>query len=361
MKTIALDLILVGFGNVGRRFARLLQERDNLLTRNYGLTWRVVGIATRNHGIATNPGGLDIGQALSLVDGGGSLATLRGNAATGRRETLGSALELIEAATHAADADRVQVVIETTVLDIERGQPAIDHVRKALRAGAHVITANKGPVAFAYRELTDFATALGRSFLFEGAVMDGVPIFNLVRETLPAVTISGFRGIVNSTTNYVLTRMEQGRTFAEALAEMQGAGIAEADASHDIEGWDAAAKTAALMNVLMKADVTPHDIDRRGIAAITPEMLHDASRQGHRLRLVASGGRQDGKAVGRVAPTLVPEHDVLAGLTGVQNALVLQTDLLDDICMTQLGGGVTQTAYALLSDLITVRRRLTPA
>lgn len=358
MKTTALDLILVGFGNVGRRFARLLQERDDALARTYGLTWRVVGIATRTHGIAMNPAGLDLSQALSLVDAGGSLATLRGNAATGRRETLGSGLELIESATHAADADRAQVVVETTVLDIARGQPAIDHVRKALRAGAHVITTNKGPVAFAYRELDDFATALGRSFLFEGAVMDGVPVFNLVRETLPSVAIAGFRGIVNSTTNHVLTRMEEGQTFAGALAEMQAAGIAEADASLDIEGWDAAAKASALMNVLMKAEVTPHAIDRTGIGDVTPAMLQDARRHGKRLRLVATGGRRDGKAFGRVAPEPVPEQDVLAGLTGMQNALVLQTDLLGEICITQLGGGLTQTAYALLSDLVTVCRRL---
>ena len=358
MKTIALDLVLVGFGHVGRRFARLLQEQEKTLGRMHGLAWRVIGIATRSHGIAFSPAGLDVSQALTLVEGGGTLAKLRGNQATGPRATLGSAAELIEQATHADDADRVQVMVETTVLDITRGQPAIDHVRKALRAGAHVITANKGPVAFAYREIDDFATALGRSFLFEGAVMDGVPIFNLVRETLPAVTILGFRGIVNSTTNHILTEMEQGRAFGEALAEMQAAGIAEADASLDVDGWDAAAKTAALLNVLMKAEATPRDIDRTGIDALTPGMLQDAKRQGQRLRLVATGGRRDGKAFGRVAPELLPEGHALARLRGMQNGLVLQTDLLGEICMLQLEGGLTQTAYALLSDLVAVRRRL---
>ena len=358
MKTIALDLILVGFGNVGRRFARLLQEHEGVLSRSYGLSWRVIGIGTRSHGIAMNPDGLDVTQALALVEGGGSLAALRGNTAARPREALGSALELIEAATHAADADRIQVVVETTVLDITRGQPAIDHVRKALRAGANVVTANKGPVAFAYRELDEFATALGRSFLFEGAVMDGVPVFNLVRDTLPGVTVLGFRGIINSTTNHILTQMEQGRTFREALADMQAAGIAEADASLDVDGWDAAAKTAALLNVLMKADTTPRDIDRTGIGGVTPDALQAAMRAGQRLRLVASGERRDGKPVGRVAPERLPEGDVLAGLTGMQNALVLRTDLLGEISITQLEGGLTQTAYALLSDLIAVRRRL---
>jgi homoserine dehydrogenase len=358
MKTIALDLIFVGFGNVGRRFARLLQEREGMLARSHGLTWRVVGIATRSHGIAFNPSGLDLTQALTLVEGGGSLAKLRGNLAIGARTTLSSALDLIEQATHAGDADRVQAVVETTVLDITRGQPAIDHVRKALRAGAHVITANKGPVAFAYRELDEFATALGRSFLFEGTVMDGVPIFNLVRDTLPAVTINGFRGIINSTTNHILTAMEDGLSFAAALMAMQKSGIAEADASLDVDGWDAAAKTAALMNVLMKAELTPREVDRTGIGGVTPEMLADARRRGARLRLVASGGRRDGTCVARVAPELVPEADALAQLKGMQNGLVLQTDLMGDLAILQLGSGLTQTAYALLSDLVTVRRRM---
>ncbi|MGE5362458.1 MAG: hypothetical protein ACM3NQ_25860 [Bacteroidales bacterium] len=358
MKTLALDLILVGFGNVGRRFARLLQEHEGVLSRSYGLSWRVVAVATRSHGMAFTPSGLDLAQALALVEGGGSLAKLRGNAAMGPHTSINSALDLIEEATHAGDADRVQVVVETTVLNIERGQPAVDHVRKALRAGAHVITANKGPVAFAYRELDDFATALGRSFLFEGAVMDGVPIFNLVRETLPAVTINGFRGIVNSTTNHILTEMERGQTFDDALTAMQAAGIAEADASLDVDGWDAAAKTAALLNVLMKADVTPRDIERTGIRGVTGEMLADARQKGMRLRLVASGVRRDGKCVGRVAPELVGDTDPLGQLRGMQNSLVLQTDLMGDIAISQLGGGLTQTAYALLSDLVTVRRRL---
>lgn len=358
MKTIALDLILVGFGNVGRRFARLLQEREDVLARTYGLTWRVVGIATRSHGVAMNPVGLDLTQALTLVEGGGSLAKLRGNAATGPRETLGSALELIEAATHAADTDRAQVVVETTVLDITRGQPAIDHVRKALRAGAHVVTANKGPVAFAYRELDDFATALGRAFLFEGTVMDGVPVFNLAREALPGVAILGFAGVINSTTNHILTELEQGRPFAEALARMQASGIAEADPSLDTDGWDAAAKTAALLNVLMKAEVTPRDIDRTGISALTPEVMQEAKGRGQRVRLVATGGRENGRPFGRVAPETLPDTHPLARLEGMQNALVLQTDLLGEVCITQLTSGLTQTAYALLSDLITVRRRL---
>ena len=194
------------------------------------------------------------------------------------------------------------MVVETTVLDIERGQPATEHVMAALRGGAHVVTANKGPVAFAYREIMAAAQTERRRFLFEGAVMDGIPVFNLVRETLPAVDILGFRGVINTTTNYILTAMEAGRTFDEALAEMQAAGIAEADPSFDVDGWDAAAKTAALVNVLMRGAVTPRTIDRTGIRGITPEDMRNAVRRGKRIRLVASAERRDGQIAARVAP-----------------------------------------------------------
>ena len=237
------------------------------------------------------------------------------------------------------------------------GQPAIDHVRAALGAGAHVITANKGPVAFAYHELSDLARTAERAFLFEGTVMDGVPIFNLVRETLPAVEILGFRGVVNSTTNHILTEMEAGRSFDDALADMQRNGITEADPSLDIDGWDAAAKTAALANVLLGARLTPHLIDRTGIRNVTAEDIRRAAERGRRIRLIVSAHRGKVEIAGRVAPFEIDQHAPLATLKGMQNALVLETDVLGELAITELSAGLTQTAYALLSDLVTVRRR----
>ena len=256
----------------------------------------------------------------------------------------------------AAARQRRLVVVETTPLDIARGQPAIGHVRAALGGGAHVITANKGPVAFAYRSLARAAQRADRRFLFEGAVMDGIPIFNLVRETLPAVTISGFRGVVNSTTNYILTAMERGERFDTALASMQRAGIAEADPSFDVDGWDAAAKTAALANVLLAARLTPASVEREGIADITPARIAAARAAGCRVKLIASAERTSGTVRARVRPMDVAAGDLLAGLEGQQNAIVFQTDLLGEIAIVQRGGGLTQTAYALLSDLVAIGR-----
>jgi homoserine dehydrogenase len=227
-------------------------------------------------------------------------------------------------------------------------------VEAAFRARCHVVTANKGPAAFAYRRLRSLAEIAGVAFFFEGAVMDGVPIFNLVRETLPAITVNGFRGVINATTNEILTALEDGEEFAAALARMQAAGIAEADPSLDIDGWDAAAKAAALANVLLGSDVTPHDVHRAAVDPGAGAAARAARAQGKRLRLVASA-RRGGRPAVRLEE--LSADDLLGGLRGTANALILDTDLLGQIAICQLGGDLTQTAYALLSDLITVRRR----
>lgn len=368
-----IDLLLVGFGNVGRRFVRLLQERSEILARAHDLEWRVTGIATRRHGMAFDRQGLDVEAALAVVETGRSLDALQPGSGPALRRGSGQALR--RGSGRAAGDPRARptdalslialgagshpcVLVETTVLDIHRGQPAIDHVRAAFAAGAHVITANKGPVAFAYDELASEARRAGRTFLFEGAVMDGVPIFNLVRETLPAVDIIGFRGVLNSTTNYMLTAMASGREASDALADMQAAGIAEADAALDVDGWDAAVKTAALVNVLMDGMTRPQQINRVGIGGVTREDVQGAMRRRERIRLIASAERHGGDVVARVAPMALPESDPLAQLRGMANGLMLRTDLLGEIGVLELDSGLTPTAYALLSDLVAVRRRL---
>ena len=348
------DLALVGFGNVGRTFARLLDERRPRLLADYDFDCRVVAIATRTHGCVHSADGVDAVAAAGRVEAGGMVA----DASSARSMTPSGALECI---TRLALSDApLRVLVETTTLSIEEGRPAIDHVEAALNAGCHVVTANKGPAAFAWRRLRSLAERNGVSFLFEGAVMDGIPVFNLVRETMPAVDILGFRGVINSTTNEVLTALEDGEEFAPALARMQAAGIAEADPSLDIDGWDAAAKTAALANVLFAADTNPHEVDRTGIGPGSGEAARAAVKRGKRLRLVASARRGERPVV---RPMELASDDLLAGLRGTANAIVFETDLLGDVAICQLGGGLTQTAYALLSDLVAIRRilRLRPA
>ena len=365
------DLILIGFGNVGQRFVSLLDEQRTTLARQYGISPRLVGIATRRHGQAFSARGVDIGKVRLKPD-----TTYRSPATTSTtsrsyvvsgfsrsvNRTADDTLAFLRDAlqrSRAAARERRLVVVETTTLDVNRGEPAASYIRAALAANAHVITANKGPVACAYAALRRAAKRADRRWLFEGAVMDGVPVFNLVRETMPAVKILGFRGIVNSTTNFILTAMEQGQRFDDALAEMQAKGIAEADASLDIDGWDAAAKTAALANVLLGGRLTPAVVERQGITREAAARAIEATSRGRRLKLVARAARQPRGVTARVSLEELAGDDPLAQIEGQQNAIILSTDLLGEIAIVQRGGGLTQTAYALLSDLVTIARGVT--
>ncbi len=338
-------LVLVGYGHVGRRFARLLEETADTLA-GLGIHPRIVAVATRRHGAIADIGGLDRARIDAALAG------------TTSSEIASSASFITDVlATLRAHPTLVPMVVEITTLDIERGEPAISHVRAALAAGAHVISANKGPVAFAHRVLADEARRSGRAYLFEGAVMDGIPIFNLVRETMPAVDIRGFRGVVNSTTNFILTALEQGEPFADALARMQAAGIAEADPRHDVDGWDAAAKAAALANVLLDANVTPHDVVREGLTPDVGARAIAARADGRRLKLVASATGRGADVRLRVALESLGHDDPLAALEGMANALEFETWPLGRVVITQRDGGLEITAYALLADMVTICRR----
>jgi homoserine dehydrogenase len=342
---LRIALLLAGFGNVARRFVRLLDESREYLASE-GIDTVVVSFATRRHGRLFDLAGMaDDRLAQIALEGSAEEST--------PLQFLTDALERTRAA-----AFDVRVLVETTTLDIESGEPAMSHVRAAFAHGAHVISANKGPVALAHRALAGEAEAAGVFFLFEGAVMDGIPIFNLVRETMPGVTVRGFRGVVNSTTNYLLTAMERGEAFDAALQRMQAAGVAEADPSLDVEGWDAAAKTAALANVWLDADMTPRKIEREGITADTGVRAREVLSRGHRLKLVASAEGRGAGVVGRVRLMELAPDDPLAMLDEQGNALEIDTWPLGRIVITQRDGGLEKTAYALLSDLVTVARRI---
>jgi homoserine dehydrogenase len=345
-----LELIFVGFGNVARRTVRLLEQMRGRLP----FDWKGVAVITARHGWAHAAAGLDMAAVLEVLDSGRSLAD----------ERRGDAADLITGLcslrSRVANDGRL-VCVETTVLDIRAGEPATSHVRAALSGGAHVVSANKGPAAFAYRALADLAEARSRQFLFEGAVMDGIPVLNLVRETLPGVVVTGFRGVINSTTNHILTALDRGEAFDAALARMQAEGIAESDPTLDVDGWDTAAKTAVLMNVLMGARVTPHDIEREGIRGVSPADVRAAAARGERLRLVASADCDAGSPRGRVRLERVAASHPFGSLEGQQNAILIRTDLLGEVGILQRDGGLTQTAYAIVSDLATIAGRLTRA
>jgi homoserine dehydrogenase len=337
-------LALLGFGNVGRAFARLLLKKREALARDYDLEWRVVAVAARRAGAAIHPDGIAIEQALRAVEQGGSLPSF----------SAAPAPATTDAFIHACGAD---VLFENTPVNYETGQPAIDHLRAGLDAGMHVITANKGPVVHAYRELRDLARRQGRHFYFESSVMDGAPIFSLWRTALPGARLESFRGVLNSTTNLILTLMESGHTFDEAVAQAQSIGVAETDPSGDILGWDAAVKVAALVTVLMDTPHLPQQVERQGIEAITPTLVREAREQGRRWKLICQASREEtGRIVSRVGPEQIGTDDLLYSVLGTSSSVTFVSDVLGRLTVTEENPGPETTAYGLLADFINAVR-----
>lgn len=338
-----LNLILVGFGNVGKAFARLLERKQSALAQQYGVRTRITGIASGHHGLAVQPGGLDWKKAIELVESGQSLESLS------IRPVPSSTLDLIR--TCPGD-----FLFEISPVNHQTGQPAADHLKAALEAGMHAVTANKGPVVHAYQELTELAAIHKRRFLFESAVMDGAPIFSLFREPLPAIELKGFRGILNSCTNLLLELMEQGKTFEEAVAYGHSIGITETDPSADIDGWDASIKVAALCTVLMGVPLKPVDVDRTGIRGVTPKMISDALQAGERWKLVCTAYREGSGVSARVAPERVTSSSPLYCINGTSSYVQFETDVLPGLGIVENNPGPETTAYGLLADMINALR-----
>jgi len=331
-------LALLGFGNVGRALARLLQRKEAELKEKYDITFTVTGIATGRHGSAIHPNGLDLEKALTLVESGQSLSAIS-------KYPITDSLDFV----HSVPAD---VLFENSPVNHHNGEPAITHLRTALELDMHAITANKGPVVHAYRELTELAQAKGRKFYFESTVMDGAPIFSLFRSALPAAQLTSLRGILNSTTNLILGRMENGETFEDAVKYCQQIGLAETDPSGDVDGWDAAIKVAALVTVLMGVPFKPQDVDRTGMRGITAKMVAEAKAQGKRWKLVCTAERDGNTVKGRVAPELVTPSSPLYSVEGSSSIVEFHTDTLSSLSIVEGNPGPETTAYGLLADFI---------
>ncbi len=243
------------------------------------------------------------------------------------------------------------MLFEATSLNVENGQPAIDHIRAALEHGAHAITANKGPIVHAYRELRDLAKTRGKRFLFESTVMDGVPVFSLFPQ-LPLIHLQGFHGILNSTTNVILGEMEQGLSFDEALKKAQALGVAETDATHDIDGWDAAVKTAALITVLMDVPVRLDQIERDGIRDLTTSALRNARRDGWPFKLVCRARRTPNGVEASVKPEKVLSTQPMARISGTSSYIYFETDIFPGLAITEDNPGLYATAYGMLADFV---------
>lgn len=340
-----LSICMIGFGNAGKEFCRMLLDEGDKIKNTYGYEVLIAAIATRSKGTLYDPSGVDVKRALEEVE---SIARFSENNP-----------QLVQLnSIEAIKKSRADVMIELSTLSIKDGQPAISHIETAFEYGMHVITANKGPVAWAYKRLKAIGDEKGLAFLHETTVMDGAPIFNLVRETLPGCKVISFKGILNSTTNFIMEEMEAGSDFDSALREAQRGGFAEAEPSMDIDGWDAAAKTTALINVLLDGNITPMDIDRTGISHITLKEIEEAKNNGGKIKLLCEGFR-DGNAVkGKVYPAFVDNKDIFSNIDSTTSILSITTDLMGEICMVERNPEIQQTAYGIFSDLLTLIGRL---
>ena len=343
------NLCFLGLGNVNRTLIRVLEDRTQELRDRHRIAYRFTGVASRRLGWIADPNGLDPHAHVAETNVARTLpSTSSGQALSAKPQKSDQKLSDVRDWLTKAQAD---VLFEATSLNVETGQPAIDHIRAAFDHGAHAITANKGPIVHAYRELRDLAAARGKKFLFESTVMDGVPIFSFF-DQLPTVHVQGFHGILNSTTNVILGGMEDGLTLDEALKKAQALGVAETDATHDIDGWDAAVKTAALITVLMDIPVRLADIEREGIRDLTPQALRNARRDGWPFKLVCRAQRVSGGVEAIVAPEKVLATSPMGKIAGTSSYLHFETDIFPGLAITEENPGLYATAYGLLADFV---------
>ena len=328
-------LCFIGFGNVGRALARLLVSKSAELHENYGIEWEIVGIATRRMGWRASENAIDVTRLLSGSDETASVQSID--------EWLALA--------------KPDVVFETTSLNPETGQPAIEYLRQSLQAGAHTITANKAPIVYAYDELNRIAVAQGRRLMFESTVLDSAPVFSLFRETLPAVKIRGFSAVFNSTTNVILETMEEGRSFAEGVKTAQELGVAETDPSHDVDGWDSIMKVCAIARVILRAPLLPADVRREGIRGLDSATLQAARAEGKPFKLLSRATvNADGSVTAIVRPEQIALNDPLGGVRGTSLAIHFELDTIPGLTIVSHRPNLQSTAYGLLADFINATR-----
>lgn len=340
-------MVLVGFGNVGREFARLLLERRHVLSRRSGIEVSVIGILTAHHGGVENSKGIDLRKAIRAAEAGASIEG-------GGRAIRESSVEYLR-------RSRADVAVEITPLRIAPRQIALDHILAAFASGKHVITANKGPVVYHYRRLKEIARKNRLGFRYEGTVLDGAPVFNLFQETLRGVRIESFEGILNSTSNFILSEIEAGRTYDSAVQAARAIGFLETDPSMDLDGWDATAKACLLANILMDGRLRPEAVPRQGVSSLGGAAIPQARASGRRLKQIARGWREGRTAKAAVSiESIDPDHPLFP-VAGTSSSLIVRTDMLKEFQIIERNPGLRQTAYALYSDLIAIDEgRLTP-
>jgi len=339
-------LAFIGFGTVGQGLTDILLEKKELLEKKYDFQYSIVAISDIMKGSVYDENGLDMKKVLELVKKGKKLDEYP----TGQKGM--NAIDTIKK----TNAD---IIIEVTYTDVKTGEPAIKHIKTALNAGKHVVSTNKGPVVKKAVELLDLAKENKVCYGFEGVVLAGTPSLNLAYYNLSGNNIKGFKGILNGTTNYILTRMEEGMSYEDALKKAQQLGYAEADPTGDVEGLDALGKVVILTNVVLGKNISWEDVERKGITQITKKDIDAAKSEGKRWKLIGSCEIQkDGSIKAKVWPEKLPLNDPLAGVMEATNALTYYTDELGSVTIVGPGAGRRETGFALLIDLLNINRNL---
>jgi homoserine dehydrogenase len=344
-----LKIGLIGCGTVGTGLLEILEKKSDRLKEQYDFEAKIVAISDRLKGSLLIPEGIDIRKLLSLLNEGKRIDQYYGE---GKTAELIEPLDMIEK----CEAD---VIAELTYTDIQTGEPATSYIKKALRTGKHVVTSNKGPAALYYGELRKMADQNNLFFRIEGTVMSGTPVFSLFESGLAGNEIREVKGILNGTTNFILTKMElDNMDYAEALKLAQKLGYAEADPTADVEGYDAVAKIVILSNVLLEGELTPAGVRRKGITSLTREQILAAKAQGFRYKLIAQTRKAGDNIEASVSPQKLPLSDPLAGIMGAQNALTFDLDLMGKVTIQGAGAGKIETGFSILSDILAIHQRL---
>ena len=333
-------LAILGFGTVGQGICEILLKKKDQFKEKYNFDFEVVAVADFINGNAYNSDGLDIPLMLE-------------EAKAKKKFTKDAVdwdnLKLIRE----CNAD---VLCELTYTDLKTGGPAIDHCKTALESGINVVTSNKGPAALKYPEMKKIADANNVKFMIEGTVCAGTPVINLTDGPLAGCEISKIKGILNGTTNYMLSEMEKGMGYDEVLKVAQDLGYAEADPTGDVEGHDARGKVTILANIVMGASLDINDVSCEGITKITPGDIQKAKDQNSRWKLIGTVEKKDGKVIGSVEPQMIELSHPLAGVMGATNALTFTTDLLGDVTIVGPGAGKIETGFSILTDILSIHR-----
>ncbi len=338
-------LAFIGFGTVGQGLTEILLEKKEMLADKFDFHWTIVGISDIMKGSIYDENGLDAKKILNLLKSGKKLDDYP----TGIKDM--NSIETIK-------KTNANTIVEVTFTDIKTGEPALTHIRTAINSGKNVVSTNKGPVVKEALSLLNLAEKNNVFYGFEGVVLAGTPVINLAKYTLAGNKITGFRGILNGTTNYILTRMEEGMSYEDALKKAQDLGYAEADPTGDVGGFDALGKVVILTNVVLGKKITWKDVERKGITEISKKDVEKAKAEGKRWKLIGSAEiLKDGSVIAKVWPQKLPLNDPLAGVCEAINALTFYTDELGPVTIIGPGAGRRQTGFALLIDLLNINRK----